>query len=276
MAGLLDNQVAVVTGSGRGIGAATAKLFAEHGAKVVVSDRDAEPAEEVVAAIKEAGGQAVAAPGDITDAAFPEALVKAAVDAYGGLHVLVNNAGYTWDGTIHKMGDAQWQAMLDIHCTAPFRLIRAAAPYMREAAKAEKAEGNTPAPRCIVNVSSTSGIHGNAGQCNYSTAKMGVVGLTKTLAKEWGQFNIRCNAVVFGMIETRLTQPKEKGDSIDVDGQQVALGIPQTILAMQPMLTPLGRKGTAEEAAAGILFMAAPMAGYITGHVLEVTGGFGI
>lgn len=276
MAGLLENQVAIITGSGRGIGAAAARLFAEHGAKVVVSDRDAEPAEAVAAEIRSAGGAALAVAGDITDAAFPDALAKAAVDAFGKLHIVVNNAGYTWDGVIHKMSDAQWQAMLDVHNTAPFRLIRAAAPYMREAAKAEKDAGGKPAPRCIVNVSSTSGIHGNAGQVNYATAKMGIVGLTKTIAKEWGSFNIRCNAVVFSVIETRLTTPKERGEQIDVAGQKIALGIPEHVLSFIPLLTPLGRFGTPEEAAAGILLLACPLASYITGHVLEVTGGFGI
>lgn len=276
MAGLLENQVTIITGAGRGIGAATAKLFAEHGAKVVASDRDAEPLYAVVNAIKGAGQEAVAVPGDVTDPAFPETLVGTAVDTYGKLHILVNNAGYTWDGVVHKMSDNQWQAMLDVHNTAPFRLIRAAAPYMREPAKEEKAAGQTPEPRCIVNVSSTSGTHGNAGQINYATAKMGVVGMTKTIAREWGQFGIRCNAVVFGSIDTRLIQAKEKGETIEVDGQEITLGVPEGMLAMLPMLIPLGRTGTTEEAAAGIFLMALPMASYITGHVLEVTGGFGI
>lgn len=276
MAGLLEGQVAIITGSGRGIGAAAAKLFAEHGAKVVVSDRDAEPAEAVVAEITQAGGQAIGVPGDITDPRFPDALAKAAVDAYGKLHILVNNAGYTWDGVIHKMTDEQWQAMLDIHNTAPFRMVRAVAPYMREVAKADLAAGRQPEPRCIVNVSSTSGTHGNTGQVNYATAKMGVIGMTKTIAKEWGQFGIRCNAVVFGWIETRLTRPKEEGGTIEVGGQQIPIGIPGSMLGFMPMLTALGRAGRPEEAAAGILLMATPLAGYITGNVLEVTGGLGI
>jgi len=177
---------------------------------------------------------------------------------------------------IHKMTDQQWHAMLEVHNTAPFRLIRAAVPYMREPAKQEKVSGQTPEPRCIVNVSSTSGVHGNAGQVNYATAKMGIIGLTKTLAKEWGQFGIRCNAVVFGMIDTRLTKPKEQGEEIEVDGQKITLGVPGAVLSMAPMLVPLGRTGTPEEAAAGIFLMALPMSSYITGHVLEVTGGFGI
>ncbi|MBN1341039.1 MAG: SDR family NAD(P)-dependent oxidoreductase [Phycisphaerae bacterium] len=276
MAGLLENQVAVITGAGRGIGAAAAKLFAEHGASVVVSDRDAEPAEAVVAEIKDAGGQATSVTGDVTDAAFAEKLIKAAVDTYGKLHILVNNAGYTWDGVIHKMTDQQWQAMLDIHCTAAFRMIRAASPYMRDVAKADKNAGKEPEPRCIVNISSTSGTHGNAGQINYSTAKMGVIGMTKTVAKEWGQFGIRCNAVVFGYIETRLTRPKEEGGKIAVGGQEIALGVPSDMLGFIPMVTALKRPGKPEEAAAGVLLMAAPIASYITGHVLEVTGGFGV
>ena len=276
MSGLLENQVAIITGAGRGIGAATAKLFAEHGAKVVVSDRDAEPAEAVVADIKQAGGQAIAVPGDVTDPAFPEALAKAAVDAFDKLHILVNNAGYTWDGVVHKMTDEQWQAMLDIHNTAPFRLIRAVAPYMREPAKADLEAGRQPEPRCIVNISSTSGTNGNAGQVNYSTAKMGVIGMTRTMAKEWGRFGIRSNAVVFGCIETRLTQSRDEGGTIEMDGKEIKVGMSAQTLSVLPMITALGRAGRPEEAAAGILIMAAPIASYITGHVLEVTGGFGV
>ncbi len=276
MADLLKDQVAIITGSGRGIGASTAKLFATEGAKVVVSDLDEEPARAVVDEIKGAGGDAVCVCGDITDAELPGKLVETAVDSYGKLNILVNNAGFTWDKVIHKMTDQQWQAMIDVHATAAFRMIRAAAPHMREPAKQEKAAGQTPQPRCIINVSSTSGLHGNAGQANYATAKMGLVGLTKTVAKEWGQFGIRCNAVVFGMIETRLTKPKEQGDEIEVDGQKVTLGVPGSLLSMMPMLIPLGRTGTTEEAASGILILALPMASYITGHVLEVTGGFNI
>jgi 3-oxoacyl-[acyl-carrier protein] reductase len=276
MLGLLANQVAVVTGAGRGIGAATARLFAQQGARVVVSDLDPAPADAVVAEIVSAGGQALAVAGDVTDAAFPERIMKATIGAYGKLNILVNNAGYTWDGVVHKMSDAQWQAMLDCHVTAPFRLIRAASPYMREAAKQEIASGATPEPRCIVNISSTSGIHGNAGQINYATAKMGVLGMTMTIAKEWGQFGIRCNCVAFGMIDTRLSRSKELGESIEVHGATVPLGIPETLRQMATMLVPLGRWGSPEEAAGGILLLASPFASYITGHCLEVTGGFGV
>lgn len=276
MPGIVSNQVAIITGSGRGIGAATAQLFAEQGAQVVVSDLDREPAEAVAEGIRAAGGEALAVAGDVTDPAFPDMIMKSTMDAYGKVNILVNNAGYTWDGVVHKMSDEQWQAILDCHITAPFRMIRAAAPYMRDVAKQEIAEGNTPAPRCIVNISSTSGIHGNAGQINYATAKMGIVGMTKTIAKEWGQFGIRCNCVAFGMIDTRLSRARELGESIEVHGQKVPIGIPETVRQIATMLIPLGRNGTVDEAAGSILLLASPFASYISGHCLEVTGGFGI
>jgi len=273
---LLENQVAIITGSGRGIGAAAAKRFAEAGAKLVVNDLDPEPAESVVAEIREAGGQAIAVPGDVLAEQFPDELMRAAIDAFGKINILVNNAGFTWDGMLHKMSDEQWNAVLAVHATAPFRMIRAASAYMREPAKAEKKAGESLQPRCIVNVSSTSGIHGNIGQANYAAGKMGVLGLTKTIAKEWGAFGIRCNAVVFGFIETRMTAPKESGRTITVGEQDVAIGIPQHLRQIIPQMIPLGRAGTPEEAAAGIFFLASPLAAYVTGHVLEVTGGAGI
>jgi len=276
MAGLLEGQVAIITGSGRGIGAAAAKHFAHEGAKVVVSDLDPDPANATLEEIRKAGGEGIAVPGDVTNPAFPNAIMEATVKAYGKLTCLVNNAGYTWDGMVHKMSDEQWQAMLDVHATAPFRLIRAATPYMREAAKQEMQQNGKAEPRCIVNVSSTSGLHGNAGQVNYATAKMGILGLTKTIAKEWGQFNIRCNAVAFGFVETRLTHAKESGEKIKIRGQEIDLGIPEQMRAMAPMLIPMGRSATPEEAAGGIVILASPYACYITGHCLEVTGGAGI
>lgn len=276
MAGLLENQVAIITGAGRGIGAAAAKLFAQQGARVVVNDLNAEPAEEVVAGIVAGGGEALAVAGSVTDPDLPDQLMRAAVDAYGKLNILVNNAGYTWDGMLHKMTDEQWQAILDVHATAPFRMIRAAAPYMRDAAKGEQAVGGPVEPRCIINVSSTSGLHGNFGQANYATGKMGVVGLTKTIAKEWGAFGVRCNTVAFGYIDTRLTRAKEEGATIDVGGKEVALGIPDKLRGGMTMMIPLGRPATPAEAAGGILLLASPYASYITGHTLEVTGGAGM
>jgi len=273
---MFENQVVVITGAGRGIGAAAAKMFAEAGAQVVINDLNTEPAESVVAEIKEAGGDAIAVAGDVTALDFPDKLIRAAIDTYGKINVLVNNAGYTWDGMSHKITDEQWEAILAVHVTAPFRLIRAAAPYMRGPAKAEKKAGGPMDPRCIVNVSSTSGLHGNIGQANYATAKMGVIGLTKTIAKEWGAFGIRCNTVAFGFIDTRLTRSKEEGESIKVGEQEVALGIPDQMREMALMRIPLGRAASPDEAAGGILLMASPLASYITGHTLEVTGGAGI
>lgn len=273
---MFKNQVAIVTGAGRGIGAAAAKLFAEHGAKVIVNDLNEEPANEVVQEIRDAGGEATAVAGDVTDPAFPDHLMKTTINTYGKINILVNNAGFTWDGMAHKITDEQWQKILDVHATAPFRMIRAVAPYMRDPAKVEKRAGGEMEPRCIINVSSTSGLHGNVGQANYATGKMGIVGLTKTIAKEWGFLGIRCNTVAFGFIDTRLTQSKEKGETIEIDGREVSLGIPDNLRSMAPMTIPLQRPATPEEAAGGIILMASPHAAYITGHTLEVTGGAGI
>jgi 3-oxoacyl-[acyl-carrier protein] reductase len=276
MPGLLEGQVAIITGSGRGIGAAAAKLFAKEGAKVVVSDLDPDPANATADEIKKDGGEAIVHAGDVTDPAFPDAIMKATAEKFGKITCLVNNAGITWDGMAHKMSDEQWQLVLDIHATAPFRLIRAASPYMREAAKQEMSENGKAEPRSIINVSSTSGLHGNAGQANYAMAKMGIVGFTKTIAKEWGQFNIRCNAVAFGFVDTRMTQAKEKGEKIEVHGKQIDVGIPENLRGMATMLIPLGRSASPEEAAGGMVLLASPYAAYITGHTLEVTGGAGI
>ncbi len=268
-----ENQVVVVTGAGRGIGFATAKLFAEFGAKVVINDYDADCAMKACEELKNLGYTVLAVPGDVTDPSYPDMLMKKTVDEFGKINVLVNNAGYTWDGMLHKMADKQFMAMLEVHNVAPFRMIRACAPYMREVAKQEKAEGKTPEPRCIINVSSLSGLHGNIGQANYSTAKAGIIGLTKTVAKEWGPFGIRCNAVAFGFIQTRLTQDQETGEQIEVEGEKIQLGIPSHMKGMITMLIPLGRPGTPEEAAGPIVFLASPLASYITGICLEVTGG---
>ena len=270
---LLAGEVAVITGAGRGIGAAAARLFAQHGARVVVSDLDSDLASAVARSIREAGGEALAVAGDVTDPGFPGRLLEAAVRRFGDLTVLIPNAGYTHDGVVHKMGDTQFTSMLDVHLTAPFRLIRAAAPYMRDRAKDEARRLGRARPRCILNVSSTSGVHGNAGQVNYGAAKAGVVGLTKSLAKEWGQFNIRCNCLVFGMIRTRLTGDRAQGESIRVNGSSVRLGIPGGMGAAVEAMSPLQRVGSPEEAAGAMLLLASPLASYITGQAVEVTGG---
>jgi len=271
--GLLDGKIAILTGSGRGIGAAAAKLFAQHGASVVVSDLDPAPAEETATAIRTAGGQAIVVPGDVTNPDFPKQLISATLDTYHGFDIVVNNAGYTWDGVVQNMSDKQWYAMIDVHLTAPFRILREASTYIRDTAKREQAANGRANARKIVNVSSVSGVYGNAGQINYSSAKAGVVGMTLTLAKEWGRYNIQANAVCYGFIETRLTAAKESAEKIERAGEQVALGVPDAMRSMAPMLIPLGRPGTPEEAAGPMLFLASPLADYVSGHVLEVTGG---
>jgi 3-oxoacyl-[acyl-carrier protein] reductase len=268
---LLVGKSAIVTGSGRGIGKAIATLFAQHGAAVVINDIDAEVAEATAKEINDAGGKAVVCAGSVTDVDFPDRLVKTAAEAFGGIDIIVNNAGYTWDSVIQNMTDEQWYAMIDVHLTAPFRIIRAATPYMREVAKKEIEEGKH-IHRKIINISSTSGVAGNAGQVNYSAGKMGIVGVTKTMAKEWGRFNINVNAVAYGFIETRLTQAKEKQESIEREGKQVALGIPEAMRQMSAKFIPLGRGGTPEEAAGPVLFLASPLSDYVSGAVILVTG----
>src|SRR4051812_40369983 len=270
---LLEGKVAIITGAGRGIGRAAAELFASHGARIVLSDIDSAPAEEVVEAIRTAGGEAISVVGDVTDRAFPDLLVNDAIVKFGGLDIIVNNAGYTWDAVIHKMTDEQWEAILAVHLTAPFRIIRAAAAYLRETARLEKAAHGEARPRKIVNISSTSGTRGNAGQSNYASGKAGVVGLTKTLAKEWGRFNIQVNAVAFGRIDTRLTQAKEKGETIVRGDAEIAIGIPGERLERTTPMIPMGRAGTAREAAGAIFFFASPFSDYVSGQVLEVAGG---
>ena len=221
--GVLDGKAAIVTGSARGIGRATAELLAEQGAKVLINDLDGDVAEE---ASNEMQGETVSFAGDLTKDGVPDKLVETAVEAFGQIDIVVNNAGYTWDGPIHKMSDEQFQAMLDIHNVVPFRVLRAAAPHLREPAKKEREEGKEVF-RKVVNISSISGTMGNAGQVNYSSGKSGVVGLTKTLAKEWGQFKINVNAVAFGFVETRLTAAKEEAGSFDKDGQEIAARHPR-------------------------------------------------
>ncbi|KAK8214447.1 hypothetical protein IWZ01DRAFT_499904 [Phyllosticta capitalensis] len=269
--GLLAGQVAIITGSGQGIGAEAARLFANEGAKVVVSDIDAKKAEDVAQSIKSNGGSAVAVPGDMLDSKYIDELVKKAAEfGEGKINIIVNNAGFTWDGVIHKTTDKQWDTIIALHNTAPFKLIRAAAPYFRV---------KDGAPRSIINISSTSGLHGNAGQANYALAKAGVTGLTKTIAKEWGpQFGVRANTIAFGHILTRLTAAKEDGAFVTTpDGQKVALGIPKAQGDSKAKAgfedIPLRRPGSATEAARAILAVASPLFSYVSGQTISVTGG---
>jgi 3-oxoacyl-[acyl-carrier protein] reductase len=266
---MLEGKVAIVTGSARGIGQATAQLLAEHGAHVVISDLDADLAAETAAALP---GEHTTHVGDLTRDGVPEALIQTAVGAWGRLDIVVNNAGYTLDAPAHKMTDDAFRRMMDIHVMVPFRVLRAAAPHLREPAKAERDRGEEVF-RKVVNVSSASGVMGSAGQANYASAKAGVIGLTKTLAKEWGQFKVNCNAVAFGFVETRLTAEKDDANVIEIDGERVQLGIPQQLRGMTQAIVPLGRTSTPREAAGGILFLASPWSDYVHGQVLNVTGG---
>jgi 3-oxoacyl-[acyl-carrier protein] reductase len=267
--GVLDGKSAIVTGSARGIGRATAELLVAQGAQVLINDLDGDVAEQ---AATEIDGETAVFAGDLTKPGAPDELIAKAIDSFGKIDIIVNNAGYTLDAPIHKMSDEHFQAMIDIHTVVPFRIIRAAAPHLREPAKKEREEGKEVF-RKIVNISSTSGTFGNAGQANYSAGKAAVVGLTKTVAKEWGQFKVNVNAVAFGFIDTRLTQAKVDENTMQKDGETIQLGIPEQMRQMASMLIPLGRPASPEEAAGGVFFLCSPWSNYVHGQTLHVTGG---
>ncbi|KAF9527120.1 hypothetical protein CPB83DRAFT_856780 [Crepidotus variabilis] len=273
--GLLHDEVAIITGAGQGIGRTTALLFAKEGAKVVISDIDAKRLQSVEEEIKAQGGAVLAVTGDVGADDFPKLVVDSAVKEFGKINHIVNNAGFTFDKMLHTTPDETFDIILKIHVRAPFRLIRQAAPYFR--LKPDQREN-----RSIINVSSTSGLHGNVGQANYASAKAAVIGLTKTIAKEWGPFGVRANTVAFGLIHTRLTAAKESGATMEIGGKKIALGVPGAkgqSTESKPEdypLIPLRRGGTPEDAAGAILFLVSPLASYVSGHTLEVTGGAGI
>ncbi|HEY0939760.1 MAG TPA: SDR family oxidoreductase [Steroidobacter sp.] len=274
--GKLAGKVALVSGSGRGIGQAVALKLASEGASVVINDLDAGPAQETVAQIEAAGGKAVACLGSVTAPDFPDRFVKTAIDSFGGLDIIVNNAGYTWDNVVQKMTDEQWHAMLDVHLTAPFRILRAASGFIRNATKAE-AEAGTPTYRKVVNISSVAGVGGNAGQANYAAAKAGIIGLTRALAKEWGRYKVNVNCVAYGLINTRLTRSAADASSeVDIEGRKIKTGVnPDLLKAMESMI-PLGRGGTPEEAAGAVAMFCYPESNYVSGELLVCGGGFRI
>jgi 3-oxoacyl-[acyl-carrier protein] reductase len=269
----LRGKTALVTGSGRGIGRAIALRLAGAGAAVMLNDIDPEPLRETSSSIETAGGRGKAMPGDLTAPEFPQKLVDATVSAFGSIDIIVNNAGYSWDSVIQKMTDEQFQAMLDIHLVAPFRILRAASGWIREAAKREIAEGRL-VMRKVVNVSSVSGTLGNAGQSGYSAGKAGINGITKTLAKEWGRYNVNVNSVAFGSIDTRMLKSLDDPDSvIERKGKQIRIGIQPEFREKIQSFCALGRLGTPEEAAGAVLFFCSPLSDYVSGEVLTVSGG---
>lgn len=269
----LQDKSALVTGAGRGIGRSIALKLASEGANVVVNDLDTEPAEAVVAEITAAGGTAVAYPGSVTKDGFAQGFTQTAVDNFGGIDIIINNAGYTWDNVIQKMTDDQWQAIVDLHLKAPFDILRAAQPIISSAAKKERAEGRA-VHRKVVNISSIAGVFGNVGQVNYSSAKSGIIGLTKSLAKEWGRYNVNVNCVAFGMIETRLTQATADADAtINIEGQEIKVGVNPALMETFKQSIPLGRPGTPDEAAGSVVMLTYPEADYISGQLVVAGGG---
>ncbi|MEI2733352.1 MAG: SDR family NAD(P)-dependent oxidoreductase [Rhodoblastus sp.] len=269
----LEGKVALVSGSGRGIGRSIALKLASEGARVVVNDLDDEPGRAVVAEIEALGGKAVCVNGSVMDEGFADRFVAAAMEQLGGLDIIVNNAGYTWDATIQKMTDEQFQAMLDVHLVAPFRILRAASEPIRILAKKD-AEAGREVFRKVVNISSIAGLYGNAGQVSYSSAKAALVGMTRTLCKEWGRYKVNVNCVAFGLIKTRLTQAIEaEQKTIDVEGRAIKVGVQPQLLQTLERMVPLGRAGTPEEAADAVYLFCSPESNYVSGQVLVCGGG---
>lgn len=274
MTAKLDGRVALVSGSGRGIGREIALKLAADGARIVVNDLDADPANETAEAIRAIGGEAAICAGSVTEDGFADRFVKTAIDSFGGLDIIINNAGYTWDSVVQKMTDDQWRDIIDVHLTAPFRILRAAQPAISTAAKAEAGEGREVF-RKVVNISSIAGTGGNAGQINYSAAKAGIIGLTKTMAKEWGRYKVNVNAVAFGPIRTRLTEAPADGDaSIKVEDKEIRVGLNPDLVKQMEQSIPLGRVGTPQEAAGAVYLFCIPESDYITGQHVICGGGF--
>ena len=268
----LEGKVALITGSGRGIGRSIALKLASEGARIVVNDLDEAPAQEVVEAIRAAGGQAVACVGSVTAPDFAERFIGTAVSEFKGLDIIVNNAGYTWDNVVQKMTDEQWYSILDVHLTAPFRILRAAQPVIRALAKQEKEAGKS-VMRKVVNISSVAGLFGNAGQTNYSTAKAGIIGMTQTLAKEWGRMNVTVNCVAYGFIKTRLTVTADGEATANIDGRELKIGVNPDLMAAMERSIPLGRGGTPDEAAGAVYLLCIPESDYVSGQTLMCSGG---
>jgi 3-oxoacyl-[acyl-carrier protein] reductase len=270
----LDGKTALVTGSGRGIGRAIASKLASAGASVMLNDLDEEAVMQTQSELRSKGYRICHSTGDLADAAYPDQLIDNTLSTFGSVDIIVNNAGYSWDNVIQKMSDEQFLAMLEIHLLVPFRILRAASGYIREAAKKEIAAGDR-VMRKVVNITSIAGTDGNPGQAGYSSGKAGVIGLTKTLAKEWGRYNVNVNAVGFGLIATRLVQSLQgNGEKLAMKGHEIKLGVQQGMLDSIKNACPLGRLGTPEEAAGAVLFFCSPLSDYVTGEVLICGGGY--
>ncbi|MFQ5437485.1 MAG: SDR family NAD(P)-dependent oxidoreductase [Paracoccaceae bacterium] len=269
----LEGKVALITGSGRGIGQAIALKLASEGADVVVNDLDEEIAAQTVEKVKGLGARAVACVGDVTTPDFGKRFIQTAATHFDGVDIIINNAGYSWDAVIQKMTDEQFEAMLEIHTIAPFRILRAAAEYIRPRAKAEKEEGRE-VYRKVVNICSIAGLYGNAGQMGYAAGKSALVGMTRTLAKEWGRYNVNVNCVAFGYIKTRMTEPLGDEQTVaQIGNRSIGMGVHPAMLQAMNQMIPLGRGGTPDEAAGAVYLMCTPEANYISGQVLLASGG---
>ena len=268
----LEGKVALVTGSGRGIGRAIALKLASHGARLVINDLDADPAQEVAEEIRKIGGEAVVCSGSVSAPDFADRFIGTAATSYKGIDIIVNNAGYTWDNVVQKMTDEQWYAILDVHLTAPFRILRAAQPLIRKLVQEEN-EAGQPTVRKVINISSVAGVFGNAGQLNYSAGKAGIIGMTQTLAKEWGRLRTTVNCVAFGLIKTRMTGNSAEGGTASIDGRDIKVGVNPDLLASMERTIPLGRAGTPEDAAGSVYLFTLPESDYVSGQTLLCTGG---
>lgn len=272
--GRLEGRTALVTGAAQGIGRALALKLAGEGANVFANDLDTDGLKTLEDDIAALGGNCLVFPGDITDAEFGDHAVAACVEHFGDLHILVNNAGYIWNSRIVNHTDEQWYAMIDVHATGPFRLLRAAGRHFRAQSKLADKQGKSDVTRKVVNVSSISGLYGADTQFSYSAAKSALFGMTRSLAKDWGRYNVTVNCVAFGHIETRLTQGFEgEIPEIDIGGRTHKVGIPEGAIEMSKMMTPLRRAGTPEEAAGAIFLFCLPESDFITGEIIAASGG---
>lgn len=241
----LQDKVAIITGSANGIGYAAAEAFGREGAKVAVVDFNAEQGYKSAAALKDKGYDATFFQVNVSDRESVDEMVKAVLETYSQIDILVNNAGITKDGMLSKLSIEDFQSVIDVNLTGVFHCTQAVLPSMVERGKGK-----------IINTSSVTGVYGNVGQTNYAATKAGVVGMTKTWAKELGRKGIHVNAVAPGFIETGMTAK-----------------VPEKILDQMKMMVPLGRLGVPEDIANAYLFLASEESNYVNGTVLHVDGG---